>query len=484
MTTPAQPGPVIAMAEVVDSPTTSPRGGAAERGPSAMRGRILSSLVVATIGLLLATLLFSGSAWGWLIWIVVGLLAGAIAARARDVWIAPASVGIVVALDGMLGLTDRGPFWVLGAVIGVIGVGLGFIAGTGLGPTGGRTAGLGPTWSALSRPARLGLAGVSLLMLVVLLAYTTYVGVVGSDAFVHESNVTDCRTPMQRYGWRYEAIGYDLADDDRLVTANPDLLHCRDQGTKAADDVLTSDGIHLAGWYIPAENGAGPTGPTVLIVPGWKSNKSEVVKYAVPFHHDYNVVVMDLRNQGRSSVAETTLGLREQSDVEAMVDWVTRTKRPAWIGAMGNSMGAATTLAAAARDPRIRAVIIDSAHARLVTSIGNVLETERGHPSLPGAPAIVLGASLRVGGDVTSIDPVRMIARMGNRPVLLTHGTSDAVDRPEQSAEVNLHAALDVGVPVEIRYCAGAGHGAVIDHCPAEWGRWVLEFFAAAVART
>lgn len=447
------------------------------------RWRIASSLVVAVLGLLLAAALFPSSPWGWLLWIVVGLLAGAIVGRARELWIAPASVIVFLLLGGVLGLTDRGPFWVLGAVIGGLLVGFGFVAGTGLGPNGGRTAGVGPTWRALPGRVRWVLAGVGVLILVALGIYTTYVGVVGSDVFVHESNVTDCRTPMQRYGWSYEAINYDLADDARLATANPDLLKCHDQGTPAGDEVVSSDGIHLAGWYIPATSGIGPTGPTVLILPGWKSNKSEVVKYAVPFHDDYNVVVMDLRNQGRSTPAETTLGLREQRDVEAMVDWLTRTKGPTWIGAMGNSMGAATTLAAAASDPRIRAVVVDSAHAQVVTSIGNILETERGHPSLPGAPAIVVGASLRVGADVTSVDPVRTIVRMGDRPVLLTHGTADLIDRPDQSAEVNLHAALDAGIPVELRYCEGAGHGAVIERCPAEWGRWVTEFFASAVAR-
>ncbi len=446
------------------------------------RRRIGSAIVVTVTGLLLVAALFPHSPWAWLLWIVVGLLAGAVVGRAREAWIAPLSVVAYLAIGWPLGLTDRGPFWALGILIGVLLVGTGFVAGTGLGPNGGPTAGLGPTWRVLPRPARRVLVGVGLLAVVAFVGYSTYVGVVGSDAFVHETNVTDCRNPMQRYGWTYEAINYDLADDARVATANPDLLRCRDQGTPAGDAVVSSDGIHLAGWYIPAASGIGPTGPTVLVLPGWKSNKSEVLKYAVPFHDDYNVVVMDLRNQGRSTPADTTLGLREQRDVEAMIDWLTRTKGPTWIGAMGNSMGAATTLAAAASDQRIRAVVIDSAHANVVTSIGNILETERGHPSLPGAVAIALGASLRLGGDVTSVDPVRTIVRMGDRPVLLTHGTADVIDRPDQSAEVNLKAALDAGVPVALRYCPGAGHGAVIERCPADWARWVRDFFATAVA--
>ncbi len=86
----------------------------------------------------------------------------------------------------------------------------------------------------------------------------------------------------------------------------------------------------------------------------------------------------------------------------------------------------------------------------------------------------------RLGVDVTSIDPVRTITRMGKRPVLLLHGTADITDRPEQSADVNFHAALAAGVPVELHYCIGARHGLVIDSCPTEWANWANWFFASA----
>jgi pimeloyl-ACP methyl ester carboxylesterase len=80
-------------------------------------------------------------------------------------------------------------------------------------------------------------------------------------------------------------------------------------------------------------------------------------------------------------------------------------------------------------------------------------------------------------------DPVQTIAKVGDRPVLLTHGTDDALDRPSESAERNFHAALDAGVPVELEYCRGATHGAVIDRCPDDWARWVTSFLEGAAAR-
>ena len=208
MTTPAQPGPVIAhgRGRADTARLTAPRGGAAERGPQrAMARTDPVVLVVATIGLLLVAAPLLGARPG----------AGS-SGSSSDCWpgpspLAPATSGSrrrawpsLSALDGMLGLTDRGPFWVLGAVIGVIGVGLRLHRRDRTRPDRGTDGWARARPGApLSRPARLGARrSQPARSLVVLLAYTTYVGVVGSDAFVHESNVTDCRTPMQRYGWR------------------------------------------------------------------------------------------------------------------------------------------------------------------------------------------------------------------------------------------------------------------------------------------
>ena len=151
------------------------------------------------------------------------------------------------------------------------------------------------------RIAALVLGLIAALVLVGGVGYTAYVGAVGSDALVHPTGNPDCRTPLVRYGWTYEAINYDIADDAVLRSANPDMESCSSQGATAGTDVVTSDGVRIAGWYIPAANGAGATGATVVLVHGWAANKSEVLKYAVPLHATFNVVAFDLRNGGRSS---------------------------------------------------------------------------------------------------------------------------------------------------------------------------------------
>ena len=326
------------------------------------------------------------------------------------------------------------------------------------------------------RIAALVLGFVGAPVLVGATGYTAYAGAVGSDQLVHPTGNPDCRTPLVRYGWAYQATNYDIADDAVLRSANPDMENCSSQGATAGTEVVTSDGVRIAGWYIPAANGAGAAGVTVVLVHGFAANKSEVLKYAVPFHATYNVVAMDLRGGGRSSQSDVTFGPREKLDLEAIIDWLERAKHPAHIAVMGNSMGGGTAVLAAATDQRIEALILDSTHARVEDILGRRLEVDAGHPSLPGTPTILLGIWLRTGLNLMDANPVNFIPALGHRPLLLIHGTADLHDLPVRSVDANYRAAQAAGVPVELHMCEGGTHGKVIDTCPADWGRWSVDF--------
>ena len=121
--------------------------------------------------------------------------------------------------------------------------------------------------------------GVLLLAVAVGIGYTAYVGYEGSRQMVSvdELRSRDCQTPDVLFGWEYEAINYDIADDAALKAANPDMSDCDSQGTKAGTEVVTPDGVHIAGWYVPAANGIGPTGPTVVLMHGFSGNKSGIL---------------------------------------------------------------------------------------------------------------------------------------------------------------------------------------------------------------
>jgi len=334
-------------------------------------------------------------------------------------------------------------------------------------------------WSA--RRIRRGVVAlVAAVALVGLTGYTTYVGVIGSDQLIHPTGNTDCRTPLVRYGWTYEAVNYDIADDAVLQSQNPDMADCASQGATAGTEVVTTDGIPIAGWYVPAANGVGPTGTTVVIVHGWAANKSEALKYAVPLHARFNVVALDERDGGRSGQADSTFGLREKLDVEAIIDWLQRTKHPAHIAVMGNSMGGGASVLAAAGDPRIEALILDSTHAHVSNIFERRMVVDAGHPSLPGTPAVLAGIWVRTGADLMEADPIAAIPALGHRPLLLIHGAADVHDLPAASVDAIYRVAQDSGVSVERHMCPGATHGQVIDTCPVEWGQWIVAFLDRA----
>lgn len=430
------------------------------------------ALVWIAVGVVVAEAALDIREWTWLAIAVIGLLAGSIAGRPGRVWIVPVGLVVGEAVATKLGiLGPLGPYWYLVLVGRGLVAGAAFVGGTAIG------------WHRrpLPRPWRRGLTA---LVVIAVVAFSGYVGVVGwlySADYVRQSGATDCRTPGSAYGWSYEAINYDPADDARLLTANPNQTNCRSQGELAGSEVRSADGTPIAGWYIPAgRTDVGPTGPTLVLVHGGKSNKSGMLKYAPPFHDDYNLLILDVRNSGRSGGEMSTGGLQERYDIRAMIDWLERTKHPTWLGLVGNSNGAASGLAEAVDDQRVRALILDSMQASILVQLGNVAETEEHLPAWPGAMAVIAGASIRVGGDLTSVDPIRMLPLIGDRPVLLLHGSVDHVDRPADSLDRNVAAGLAAGVDLTFHVCQGADHGKVIDTCPTAWTAWATNFLSEA----
>jgi len=310
------------------------------------------------------------------------------------------------------------------------------------------------------------------------IGYTAYVGYEGSRraVSVDEYRSRDCRTPDVLFGWPYEAINYDIGDDARLRAANADLSDCASQVERAGNAVVTSDGVRIAGWYVPAASGIGPEGPTVVLVHGYAANKSGILRYGVGLHDAFNLVAFDLRNNGRSTGTATTYGVLEQNDLRAIIDWLVATKHPSHIGVLGNSLGAATAITEARRDPRVEALALDSMHTRLVYQFEQRLK-HAGHPAYPGTWATFLGAWVRSGQDLRQADAVDAIPDLGGRPMLLTHGTADDEDLPERTAQFALDAAA-AGIPVELHWCDGAAHGAVVDVCTEDFAGWVSGFFS------
>jgi pimeloyl-ACP methyl ester carboxylesterase len=319
------------------------------------------------------------------------------------------------------------------------------------------------------------------IVLVMTLAYIGYVGYDGSRQLVNSDlPSTNCTTPAAAFGWQYEAINYDIAADAAL-DALPDPSHCTGPGQQAGSDVIARDGVRIAGWYIPAASGKGATRPTLVLAHAQDGDKSDMLPYAEILHADYNLVLFDFRNHGQSSGDQSTLGVTEQLDVEAVVDWLESAKQPAHVGLLGVAMGGSAGANAADTDARIDALILDSTHATLANSLQAHLE-KAGYPlSLPGAWAILLGGLLRTGEDMTAADPVQAVERSGPRPLLVLVGGRDDSIGPNDGADLE-SAAQKGGAEAELERCPEGTHAELIQACSAQYRTWTLDFLKHAFA--
>jgi len=240
--------------------------------------------------------------------------------------------------------------------------------------------------------------------------------------------------------------------------------------------VESSTGATLAGRFFK-----GQTSRTIVLLHGYGGNQDEMLPVADELHEaGYGVFPFDQRGSGKST-GETTFGAREQDDLISVVDYLV--SRPdvdrERLGALGFSMGGATTLLTAAREPRLKAVVADSAWSDvrrwLRPSVGDVFV----HPRDRFTALSLKLAELRTGTDLDDLRPAQVIDRISPRPLLLVHGSGDEVI-PAVEAERNFEAAKE---PKKLVVVPGAGHGETIAPGEPSTRSDVLEFFDRALER-
>jgi uncharacterized protein len=231
-----------------------------------------------------------------------------------------------------------------------------------------------------------------------------------------------------------------------------------------AEDVRveTSTGETLRGRFF-----AGRERATVVLTHGYGGNQDEMLPVADALHRrGFTVFTYDLRR-------EVTFGAKEQDDLISVVDYLSRRADvdADRIGALGFSMGAATTIMAAAKDPRIKAVVADSAW-RTAKSWLRPSWNPRDHFSRQSLKL----AEWRTGIDLDKLRPVDAMRSLSPRPVLLIHGTADDVVLPADSDALE---AADENA--ELWRVEGATHGATVAPGGATSSDRVAEFFDRAL---
>jgi fermentation-respiration switch protein FrsA (DUF1100 family) len=188
--------------------------------------------------------------------------------------------------------------------------------------------------------------------------------------------------------------------------------------------------------------------------------------------------MIDLRGHGQSTDARFTFGLKERSDVLGAVDWLrSRGAAPGPIGVLGLSLGAAAAIGAAAEEPAIAALALDSAFADINTLIGEQWENASGLPR-PFLHSALLMARILTGVDLTQARPARELAQVAPRPILLIHCAAD-----DYVPAANLDALHAAAPAAQTWLIPGANclHSEGFNADPAAYSARLQDFFADAL---
>lgn len=212
-----------------------------------------------------------------------------------------------------------------------------------------------------------------------------------------------------------------------------------DAGLAYSDVTLTTaDGLRLAAWFVPA---AKESSASVLLAHGLQDSKWTLLRL-IPWLHEagYNVLAVDFRGHGGSDKRPTTIGPQEALDVEAALDWLQAEGVGDAVAGLGQSLGAAALVNAAARDGRLKGLVLDS----LFAEWKNVDYARKYH----------LPPGWLVPGVPDSVDLIRRV----HVPVLIIHGTADNLVHADHAERLS-EAANE---PVEL-WINDSGHA---------WSAW------------
>ena len=262
----------------------------------------------------------------------------------------------------------------------------------------------------------------------------------------------------------YKARQYTTTPRQPDITTSPAVIGLAYENVRFPS--AANDGVQLTGWWIP---NPGST-RAIILVHGRYDNRASHLALARPFFAaGYNVLLFDLRGHGASTPATCTYGLREADDVLGAVHFVeSQGVLKGHIGAIGWSLGAASSLLAMQRSPDIAAVVSDSAYADSSPLLArNALR-----------PGLKLAMRLTRGVNVNDVRPDRALADIAahsTRHVFLIHGAhDDAVPASQFDA---LRAAGGSAV-AEAWLVPEAGHTGAYAADPDQYVARVVAFFA------
>ncbi len=235
--------------------------------------------------------------------------------------------------------------------------------------------------------------------------------------------------------------------------------------------VTTSDGLELAGWYVPSKNGA-----AVIAFHGRTKAQPHARMLA---RHGYGVLILDRRGVGESQGDGSMLGWGGTPDIHAAVAFLKGRPDvdPGRIGGIGFSVGGEEMLQAAAENPDLAAVVSEGAGTRELREQYQELGAVQFWVNAPGLVARDVAHAV-FSNHLPPPTLMSLAPRIAPRPALLIWAPNGG----NMETMTPVYAKL-IGPSAEVWEMPDAMHMAGLQAHPREYERRVVGFFDRALSR-
>ncbi|GAC1566527.1 MAG: alpha/beta hydrolase [Ktedonobacteraceae bacterium] len=240
-----------------------------------------------------------------------------------------------------------------------------------------------------------------------------------------------------------------------------------------AEEIFFSptEGNHkVSGWYIPHPGAT----TTIIVSPGYRSLKTDVLGIsAFLWKAGHNILAFEYHGHGTEVGTPVTLGYSEINDFLGAVAYAKERAPETHLGVIGYSMGAAVAIMAMARSNDVEALVSDSAFATHASVVDYQLRRvfRRSSRLVTWTADTLLW--WRAGYHFNQVEPLRDIAKLAPRPILIIHGGKDSLVDPHDAPM--LYAAAQE--PKELWILPNADHCGVYFEDRAAYVKKITEFF-------
>ncbi|MFC4184428.1 alpha/beta hydrolase [Saccharococcus thermophilus] len=230
-------------------------------------------------------------------------------------------------------------------------------------------------------------------------------------------------------------VGWQLTHKER----QPIVETPKDYGLsyKNVTFISKDERTKLRGWIIAPH---GQAKMTVIFSHGYGGNRHQSNVPFLPLakrlvNEGYRVIMFDFRASGESEGDMITLGVKEKYDLLGVIDYAKHHYSEP-IALYGVSMGAATSVLAAALDRDVKGVIADSPFSDLASYLRTNMPVWTHLPNVPFTYLIMTIIPALADLDLGESSPIHAVDAIAPRPVLFIHSKDDPSIPYEESVKM------------------------------------------------